>query len=76
MKTGVWTQSTMQKVSFNFKPEVQELFTNIHSTLEVLNGEEMTKTQVMEWALLVAAKQLADAETRAMKQYRMQNATQ
>ena len=77
IKTGAWSQSKMHKYSFNFKPEYHDLFINLQSSLALLNGDEkVNKTQVMEWALTVAAQYLTDAEMKAMKQYRMQNATQ
>ena len=74
-KTGAWSQSKMHKYSFNFKPEYHDLFSQIHRTLETLNGgETLNKTQVMEIALNIAAQRLADAEAKALKQHRMQNA--
>lgn len=76
-KTGAWSQSRMYKQSFNFKSEYHDLFMHIHSTLEMLNGgERLTKTQVMETVLNIAAQRLADAEQKAMKQYQMQKAAQ
>lgn len=76
-KTGAWSQTKMHKYSFNFKPEYHDLFIDIQSTLAMLTGDEkMTKTQVMEWTLKVAAQHLIDSEVQAMRQYRMQKATQ
>ncbi|MGB1258152.1 MAG: hypothetical protein ACPG51_19930 [Thiolinea sp.] len=77
IETGAWSQTKMQKYSFNFKPEYHDLFIHLQSSLALLSGDEkVNKTQVMEWALTVAAQHLTDAERNAMKQYRMQNETQ
>lgn len=75
-ETGVYSQGKGKPYSFKLKSEYDDLFKHIHYTLELLNGgESLTKTQVMEWMMNVAAQSLTEAEHKAMKQYRMQKAT-
>jgi hypothetical protein len=57
--TGVYSQSTQTKHSFNFRQPTNDYFYEIHRRLEELSGgDNWTKTEVINFAIGFTAKSL------------------
>lgn len=71
--TGVYSQSTQIKYSFNFKRPTHDSFMEIKQRLEELSGgHSWTKTEVMEWLVNLGAHTLKKQETLAVKRFNTQ----
>ena len=72
--TGIYSQSTQTKHSFNFRQPTNDYFYEIHRRLEELSGgDKWTKTETMEWLINLGVYTLKKQEHLAVKRFNTQS---